>query len=167
MSKEYCIDTSGISNPLETMPIDIHVSLWDTVTDILVSGRVAVTQEIYDEMILIPGTVGGGIRSSNGELVLDVGESNWDWESYVRFNEQLQNDFNGFISEYNKGVKWTVGLNDITIIAQALTLGVPLVSMESSSGNSLKKMRIPDVCNAVGVPHLYFNDFLRGENITV
>jgi hypothetical protein len=26
--KKYCLDTSGLSNPLEFMPEDIHVTLW-------------------------------------------------------------------------------------------------------------------------------------------
>lgn len=165
MSKEYCIDTSGLSNPLETTPIDIHETLWSKVTDLLSSGRVAVTQEIHDEMVLIPGHVGEIIKSNSGVLILDVGDNEWDWQNYIDINTQMQDDFQGFISEYNKNRKGTIGLNDITIIAQAAVLQVPLVSMESRVGNAIAKRRIPDVCDEVGVKHFDFNDLLRAENI--
>src|SRR5580704_19617184 len=57
--KKYAFDTSGISNPLESMPEDIHESMWGNFkTKILPSGIIAVTQEIYDEMGSIPGSVG-------------------------------------------------------------------------------------------------------------
>ena len=52
--KEYCFDMSGISNPLETMPADIHTSFWSLVSKFLVSGKVVVTKEIYEEMVHIP-----------------------------------------------------------------------------------------------------------------
>lgn len=73
------------------------------------------------------------------------------------------------ISEYNGNRKSTAGLNDISIIALAMTLGLPLISMETQNvyQPSQKKMRIPDVCAAEGVLHLTFNDFLRAEGITL
>ncbi len=165
MGKEYCIDTSGISNPLETMPIDIHETLWSKVTDLLVSGRVSITQEVYDEMVLIPGDVGEAIKKHSDELILDVGDDAWDWQGYIDSSTRMQDDFRDFISEYNKNRKGTVGLNDLTIIAQASVLEVPLVSMESRVGDAGMKRRIPDICDLIGVRHYNFNDFLRAENI--
>ena len=72
------------------------------------------------------------------------------------------------ISEYNGNRKGTVGLNDISIVALAMTLRLPLVSMEKPNvyQPSAKKMRIPDVCKVEGVNHLTFNEFLRAEGIT-
>ena len=50
--KKYAFDTSGISNPL----------IWKTFKEtILPSGIIAVTQEIYDEMGSIQGSVGQAI----------------------------------------------------------------------------------------------------------
>jgi hypothetical protein len=61
----------------------------------------------------------------------------------------------------------TVGLNDITIIALASALEVPVVSMEVSAASSIRKKRIPDVCNELGITHLTFNEFLRTEGIII
>lgn len=68
------------------------------------------------------------------------------------------------ISEYNGNRKGTVGLNDVSIVALAKSLGLPLISMESRSFQSSdKKVRIPGLCDLEGVEHLSFNDFLNKE----
>jgi hypothetical protein len=72
-----------------------------------------------------------------------------------------------FISEYNGGSKKTVGLNDMSVIALAKSLGLPLVSMEVSVQSSSVKRRIPDVCAIEAVEHLSFSDFLRKERIKI
>jgi hypothetical protein len=61
-----------------------------------------------------------------------------------------------------------VGLKDVSIIALAKTLKLPLVHMEKPNTHqpSQKRMRIPDVCDKEGVKHLTFNEFLRAEGIT-
>jgi len=70
--KKYCFDMSGISNPLEAMPEDIHRSMWAKIKAIFASGQIAVTKEIYDEMTHIPGSVGDCIRDNEQKLVLEV-----------------------------------------------------------------------------------------------
>jgi len=167
MAKEYCIDTSGLSNPLQSMPPDIHETLWSSVKFIASSGRIAITEEIFNEMILMPEGIGDHIQSKKSELVLEIGDDSWDWNSYVERTIKIQDDFRNFISEYNGNRKSTIGLNDVTIVALADSLGVPLVSMESSAVNSIKNKRIPDLCNDLKVQHMTFNDFLRSEGIKI
>jgi len=48
--KKYCLDTSGLSNPLEAMPEDVHSTLWKSVASVICAGKFAVTKEIYDEL---------------------------------------------------------------------------------------------------------------------
>lgn len=81
----------------------------------------------------------------------------------------MRSDYEGVISEYNGNRKATVGLNDISIIAMAKTLNLPIISMEKPNlfQPSQTKMRIPDVCLKEHVTHLSFNDFLRSEGITL
>ena len=56
--KKYCLDTSGLSNPLESMPEDIHSSLWLKIAGLVVDGKFAVTAEIYEELGHLPGPIG-------------------------------------------------------------------------------------------------------------
>jgi hypothetical protein len=78
----------------------------------------------------------------------------------------MGDDYKEFISEYNGGSKKTVCLDDISIVALAKTLKVPVVSMEAPvTAASTKKLRIPDVCALEAVEHLRFNEFLRKEKL--
>jgi hypothetical protein len=163
--KKYCFDTSGISNPLESMPEDIHESMWNGFkTKCLESGIIAVTQEIYDEMVHIPGSVGQCIKDNKASLLMEVGDD-WDWGSYITNLNKMEDDHRDFISEFTGGSKKTVCLNDISIIALGKTLNIPVVSMEEPVTSGSKKLHIPDVCNLQSVEPLSFSEFLRREKL--
>jgi Domain of unknown function (DUF4411) len=146
--KKYAFDTSGISNPLESMPEDIHESIWKHFkATILPSGIIAVTQEIYDEMVpSISGSVGTSLKDNKDNILMEVGEQ-WDWGSYIGHCNRMEDEHRDMISEYAGGSKKTVGLNDISIVALAKTLNIPVVSMEKPVPDRSKKLHIPDVCN--------------------
>jgi hypothetical protein len=162
--KKHCFDTSGISNPLETMPEDIHESAWTKIKEKISSGEIAVTREIYDEMTHIVGTVGRCIKDSEAELLLEVGEGDWDYNTYTAEAVRMQDAYAEFIAE-NTGKAGTISLNDVSIIALAKTLKLPVVSMEVSVGNSATKRRIPDICKLEGVQHMTFSDYCRAEGL--
>lgn len=166
--KRYCFDMSGISTPLERMPSDIHQSLWAKIEAILASGEIAVTPEIFEEMIHIPGSVGDCIRSNEKNLVLEVGQGDWDWLAYTQHVNALQIQYEAIISEFCGGRKNTICLNDVSIIALGKTLSLPVVSMEAKLGQpSPTKKRIPEVCGLEGIDHYDFSEFLRKEGIKV
>jgi Domain of unknown function (DUF4411) len=163
--KKHCFDTSGISNPLETMPEDIHESAWVKIKEKISSGEIAVTREIYDEMVHIVGSVGQCIKDSESELLLEVGEGDWDYATYTAEAARMQETYAAFIAE-NTGRAGTVGINDISIIALAKTLNLPVVSMESAVSNDASlKRRIPDICKLEGIQHMYFSDYCRAEGL--
>src|SRR5262245_10387567 len=128
--KRYCFDTSGLTNPLETIPEDIHVSIWRQVREVLESGQVAVTTEIYAELSLLRGQMGLCIAQHKAELIMEVGDVCWNLKDYTGHSNALVAAYERYISEYNGGITRTVGMNDISIIALAKALSVPLVSME-------------------------------------
>lgn len=164
--KKYCFDMSGISNPLEVMPEDIHRSMWAEIKAIFASGQIAVTKEIYDEMIHIPGSVGDCIRDNEQNLVLEVHQGDWDWLIYIEHVSTMQVTYERVISEFNGNRRNTICLNDISIIGLGKTLQLPVVSMEAKVQQvSETKKRIPEVCGNEGVTHYDFNDFLRQEGI--
>jgi hypothetical protein len=165
--KRYCIDTSGFSHPLNTTPEDIYTTLWSSIYTLIQGGVFAATQEIYDELLLVDGGISNIIKDCKSKLVLEVSDPSWDWQTYISVSNQLNSDYHNYISEYNGNLKGTVGLNDISIIALAKTLKIPIVSMESFINTSPTKMRIPNVCSKEGVEHLTFNEFLRKEAINL
>jgi hypothetical protein len=163
--KKYCVDTSGLSNPVAELPQDIYTSLWQQVIDTMQTACMAVTYEIYDEMINIPGDIGQCIRDHKSAFILEVNQDSWDWQSYLTHSNRMNKTYERFISEYNGNIKGTVGINDISIIALAKTLNLPVVSMEKRVNVSSKKQKIPDICDREGIQHLTFIDFLRNEGI--
>jgi hypothetical protein len=164
--KKYCMDTSAISKPLEDMPEDIYPSLWNNVPDVIRSGCIAVTTEIYSEMWRIRGKLGACISDCEDLMKLEVGDVRWEWKSYVAHMKRMENDHHEFISEYNGGSKKTIGLTDMTIIAMAKAMHLPCISMEHRvlEANA-KKQKIPNICDREGVHHMTFNGFLRAEGI--
>jgi len=117
-------------------------------------------------MTHIPGSIGDCIRNNEAKLVLEVEQDGWDWRTYVEHVARMQLAYENVISEYNGNRKDTVGLNDISIIALAKTLGLPVVSMEATLKQvSEKKKRIPEICALEGVAHYDFSEFLRKAGI--
>lgn len=149
------------------MPEDIHQTMWGGFCERVETGIIAVTTEIHVEMCRIPGDVGAHLSENASAMILEVGDD-WDWKSYVDHIQRMQVDHKGFISEFTGGSAKTICLNDLTIIALAKTLGLPVVSMETfiKEDPSVKKRRIPNICKAEGVESLTFNDFLRREGLT-
>lgn len=166
MNKKYCLDTSGFSNPLEFMPQDIHPTLWKQVEGIVTNGVLAATKEIYDELEHLPGDIGACIKAHRDLILLELGDASWPWPDYRTHASRMQVTHRSIISEYNGNRKGTVGLNDVSIVALAKALHLPVISMEKRSiPPSATKVRIPDLCALEGVDHLSFNDFCRKEGI--
>lgn len=165
---KYCLDTSALSNPFMDLPEDIYVTLWQQMEEELDAGIFCWNVEIAEELKGIYGHLGETLKACDSHCCLEVGTDDWPWETYLQNFEALRQKYAGYISEYNGNRKGTIGLNDLSIIALAKTLELPLVSMESTSyQTSDKKIRIPGVCQNEGIPHLDFNDFLRAEGIKV
>lgn len=163
----YCIDTSGLSNPWETLPEDIYGGLWGQIYAAIAGGAFCCNVEIFQELQAISGGLGECVNEHADSLVLEIGHGSWPWEDYIEQVEALQKTHNDCISEYNGNRKGTVGLNDVSIVALAKVLELPLISMEKANvyQPSTKKRRIPDICKLENVIHMDFNDFLRKEGI--
>lgn len=167
--KAYCLDTSGLSTPLENMPEDIHSTLWAKISEVVTSDKFAVTKEIYDELVKLPGPIGRCIAANKDLMQLEIEEDTWDWQSYVEHFERMRIAYQNVIAEYNGNRKNTIGLNDLSIVALAKTMKLPVVSSEKRTGvtqDSVKRQKIPDICAKEGVAHISFNDLLRAEGIT-
>jgi hypothetical protein len=74
--KRYCLDTSGLSNPLDSMPenIPIYRPIWQFLGTMIESGIFAVNKEIYDELCLLPGQIGVCLQNNEDNLLLEVGQ---------------------------------------------------------------------------------------------
>lgn len=141
--------------------ISMYQPIWSHVRTQIESGIFAVNDEIYQELCHLPGQIGACLNNNKDKLVLEIGEINWNWKHYLTIVEGMRIKYKDVISEYNSNRKGTVGLNDVSIVALAKCLKLPLISMEAKAfQTSATKVRIPGLCNLEGVEHLEFNDFL-------
>ncbi len=164
--KKYCLDTSGLSNPIQSLPEDIHVSLWSQVCDKIKQGVFAATTEIYDELVRIPGSVGQCLKDHLTEIRLEVGAGEWNYNSYISHFKTLHPKYQKFIAGTG-GSKASLSMPDFSIVILGKALALPVISMELPCAQNLhtKSCKIPDVCSAEGVLHMTFNEFLRAEGI--
>lgn len=164
----YCLDTSWISTPLLEMPPDVHVSLWSRIRGLIEGGAFCWNTEIWDELDgSIQGDIGECLKACNGDACFEVGADHWDWKAYLEHIERVRVDYQGFISEYNGNRKNTVGFHDCSIVCLAKTLALPVASMEKRGTQpSVKKLRIPDLCDRMGIEHFDLTDLMRAEGLT-
>lgn len=148
------------------MPEDVVLfrPIWDCVIATIESGKIGVTAEIYKEMCHITGDVGECIRASKDKLVMEVDDQSWEAPLYIAHFSRMQKTHHEWISDYTmKSPAKTICLQDLTSVALAKTLKLPLISSESSAGDSPKHKRIPDICGLENVVPYSFNDFLKIE----
>ena len=86
-------------------------------------------------------------------MIYEIGHPHWNWRGYVDHFNRMKVSYKAFISEYNGNRKNTVDTDDVSIVALAKTLGLPVVSMEAFDRGevSAKKMRIPRLCECENV----------------
>ena len=163
--KKYCFDNSAFSTPLQLTPPDVFSRLWQNVREFISSNQIAVTTEVLDEMLLLPGELGEFIGEQKEKLLLEIGEGEWPYLEYLENVKEMQIEFKDNIARSNQK-KGDIGITDISIIALAKTLSLPLISSEKPVNvtSSSLKLKIPNVCAKVGVIHMDFNDFLREQN---
>ena len=122
--------------------------------------------EWLDLTLPAPGPRAGSLHPIT-QIQMEI-EEDWDWTTYLNHYEEMKVRHQAVISEYNGNRKGTIGLNDLTIIALAKTLGLPVVSSEKKTSvdqDSNKRQKIPDICAKEDVDHISFNDLLRAEGI--
>jgi len=166
---KYCLDTSGISNPLAMMPEDIYASLCGKVIDMICSGIFCCTAEIAEQYTHVEGAVGECLKDNIQSMLYEIEQDHWDWRLYISHVNRMSVQYRNFISDYNTNRKNTVDLDDVSIVALAKSLSLPVVSMEGLDRGqpSATKMRIPRLCHCEGVTHYTFNDLLRLEGVNI
>ena len=151
------------------MPEDIFGGLWAKVRELIEDDLFCCTTEIFEEYEHIEGAVGKCLCNHKSSILFEIGDDDWEWDKYVLHVNRMRDTYKQFISEYNSNRKNTVGINDLSIVALAKTLKLPVVSMEGLDRGqiSASRMRIPRLCDLENVVHLTFNELLRQEGINI
>lgn len=105
---KYCLDMSGLSNPAQQMPQDIHTSLWAQIGALIVASTFATTAEVYEELTHIRPPIGECIAANQAALVFEVGSDHWNWKTYISHTKRMQREYERFISERNNNREHTI-----------------------------------------------------------
>lgn len=169
MTHKYCLDTSAISNPLVGMPEDCFGGLWEKVKNVIVGGAFCCNAEIAEQYTHIEGSVGDCLTNQIPTMLYEIGVGSWNWQGYLDNTNRMTTKYHQYISDYHSNRRNTIDLKDLSIVALAKTLNLPVVSMEGSDGGQVSetKMRIPRLCICEAVRHLTFIDLLREEGLSI
>ncbi|MDR2733509.1 MAG: DUF4411 family protein [Spirochaetota bacterium] len=151
---KYVLDTNVFINLHRVYPVDVFGTLWAKIEKVIDDGAAISSDEVL------------------GELSID-GDALFKWANkrkhiFIRSDDNIQLKVREILKNYPDILTGTRKANgaDPFVIALAILKSCTVVSDETFSGASHPK-KIPDVCNAYGVPVMKFIAFLRELKIKI
>lgn len=152
MNPKYVFDSNIYINLQRRQPIDVYPSVWSKISELMESGIVISSREVYDEL-----SVG------NDDIV--------EWakarkESFLPSDVEIQKRVRKILAEHRGLVEGGKKKNsaDPFVIALAQEKKCTVVSEEVRS-NSMEAPKIPNVCEAYGIPQIDLVAFMREMKI--
>lgn len=156
----YLLDSNIFIRCKNEMPMDIFQGFWQRLAILAREGKIFSSVKVKEE-----------IDKGNDEL------KQW-------CDEQLPKDF--FMPfeaypEFTRLMTWANGsphftapakqefatVADAFLVATAASLGMKVVTFETSDPNCKKRVKIPDACIALGVPYCSLNDLLHELGVVI
>ena len=152
----YIIDTNIFITSKNTLPMDVWTTFWDVFKQIVNSGSVFSIEEVKKEIDKgrdaltqwVNTNAPQGFFIPPDEDIMQKYSEIIEWAKKQSYNPNAVTDFASVADSY--------------LVATAAAKGMTVVTYEKSNPNSKKRILIPDVCNAFGVPYCDLNDMLRG-----
>ncbi|MFI9811396.1 DUF4411 family protein [Saccharothrix variisporea] len=150
----YSFDTSAfIKGRRDLLPPDVFATLWTRIEQSIASGMIRSSDEVRREIVKRDDAIKEWAAAQSG--------------LFVPLDEDIQKATRQILSAHPKLMGKGGGRNeaDPFVIALACARKGVVVTEETRSGN-LDKPRIPDVCDALGVPCLNLVEFSREQRWT-
>lgn len=147
----FSFDTSSLLNGRrDLLPPSVFGSVWQQIEVAIADGEVRAVDVVRDELSKRDDEVLGWVRMQDG--------------LFVPLDEEIQRATTEVLDAHPKLMGRGGGRNeaDPFVIALAITAGATVVTEETKSGN-LGKPRIPDACDALGVPWTGIVGFLQEQ----
>lgn len=158
----YLLDTNIFITAKNELPMDVFPSFWRTLSELAASGSFRSIKKVEDE-----------IRKGNDELVEWV-DNNLPRDFFISENTEtlaslsavsLWTTMNPVYTQAAKAEFAEVA--DSWIIAEALSQNVTVITLETPDPMCKRRVKIPDVCNAVGVKFCDLNTAFRTLGIQI
>lgn len=157
----FSLDTSMLIQCWrDTYPIDVVPSFWDALEGLMHSGEVLVSADVHKELSRQDDPLLAWIE----ERGYCIRESDEDIQQHVPDILAVEiNEHNPPLVDPNK----PDSDGDVWVIALARAISGTVVTGEDSAPNAKKKAKIPDVCDALGVPWTNAIGFMRNAGIRI
>jgi len=164
----YILDTNILIYPNRiSHPIDIHPTYWSKISDILkredVTSIDKVKDEIYNHKDDLTDWCKTNISQSFWASTINSISEYADIQNWAQSKKYNQRALSDFAESKNA---------DPFLVAFALNTlknnnsKVTIVTLELSRPDSIKSIKIPDVCIAFNIPFINLNDFFRKINVS-
>lgn len=158
----YLLDTNIFITAKNELPMDVYPSFWQALSQLAANGSFRSIKKVEDE-----------IRKGKDELV--------DWiDNYIPKDFFIAENANT-LSALSTVAQWATmnrvyspaakvefaSVADSWIIAEALSQSVTIITLETPDPFCKKRVKIPDVCNGVGVKFCDLNAAFRKLGVTI
>lgn len=156
----FCFDTSVLIDMWHVLyPPDVIPGVWRALEGAIADAAAIAPQEVYDELQEKLDELAAWAKN-NKRFFVDFDED------LVQRVQQLEQQFPNLVEYAKEGHD-----ADPWVIALAMRRGAAVVSHEKKTaqpgGWDKPRVRIPDVCDALGVARFNVADFLRARNVSL
>ena len=158
----YLLDTNILIRSKNEMPMDIWLTFWARMQEMMAAGQVFSSVKVKDEFERGADELTSWMRNhapkgfylSLDEEVMEQYANAQAWvQSNPVYKDTAKLDF--------------ANVADAYLVATAAAKGMTLVTYEISDPACKRRVKIPDVCNALGVPFCDLNAVLRDLGVTI
>lgn len=157
----YIFDTNIFIKSKNEMPHDLWPTFWMKLSDLMRSGQISSSIKVKEEIDRGKDELTLWMKNNASESFYHPVDTNVlkkysDAQNWARAKNFSPNALNEFAD-----------VADAYIVATAAVKGYTLVTNEISAPNSVKRVKIPDVCAALGVKYCDLNTVLRELGVTI
>ncbi|MCD6031516.1 MAG: hypothetical protein K0S78_3690 [Thermomicrobiales bacterium] len=149
----YSIDSSSLIHCRRVYPIDVFPRLWHLLDGLITANRLVAHEEVWQEIHVGTDPLTTWAAQWRTALCVPADTSQIGVVQQIAANFPLANYLSG-----------TEHRADPWVVALAGTRGFCVISEER--GSSQHVPRVPQICNAFGIPHLHILDVMRAEGWT-
>lgn len=155
--ERYLLDSNIFITSENHIPPDIFEGFWHKLGDTLESGAAVLHQTVADELKRKHDPLADWIGSLNGVEAMAPGDETLEKYLEVCAWADGQSYEKAALREFKAESR-----ADAWLCAEALASGLILVTYETAS-NTLKKVKIPNVCKGLGIRCIDGFDFMRAQ----
>ncbi len=149
----YCFDTSAFINSWRRLyPIDVLPSLWDRIDYLIASDRIKAPEYVLMEIARVSDELHSWVQTRPQMFVPALAGI----QTRV---SHIINTYPAFLQERSPDGVWA----DPYVIALAQEQNRIVVTWETLADRNARRLKIPNICNALGVEWMNLLDLMRRE----